>query len=116
MLYWPGHCECVYVTLFMKLEELLQQRDAYGEKIVKLMIQIALIFLAPILVMAGISYLFDIQFMYLFPVAFIISWTFVIRLYRRYAKEVRALDAQIKALRDQEKPDEDNTLSDTTSL
>jgi len=95
------------VTFIMELEQLIQQRDAYGGKIVKLLIHIGLIFIVPILVIALVSYLTGITFMYLFPVAFIISWTGVILLYRKVSKEVRALDVRIKELREQEtKPEE----------
>ncbi len=91
-----------FVIFIMKLEELEKKRDAYAGKIVNLAIKVAVIFIVPILIISGISYLSDIKFMYLFPLAFITSWTGVILLYRKISKEVRALDARIKQLRAQE--------------
>jgi hypothetical protein len=70
-------------------------------------IQIAVIFLVPALLALLAYKVFGISFMYVFPLAFIISWTGVILLYKKISKEVRALDARIKELRVQEtKPDE----------
>ena len=83
----------------MKLEELEKKRDSYGGKIVKLALLIAVIFLVPVLVIAGISYYGDIKFMYLFPIAFVVSWVLVILLYRKVSKEVKGLDRQIKDLK-----------------
>jgi predicted tellurium resistance membrane protein TerC len=100
----------------MKLEELIKQRDAYGGKILKLGITIAVIFIVPVLVVLGLSFLTGIEFMYLFPIAFIISWTSVIILYRKISKEVKLLDHQIKKLRAQETNDTSNHVSDNTSL
>lgn len=102
----------------MKLKELEKKRDAYAGKIIKLAITVAVIFIAPILVITGISYFFNIEFMYLFPLAFIISWTLVILLYRKMSKEVKALDHQIKELKAEEKVINDAEINATknTSL
>lgn len=100
----------------MKLEELIQQRDAYGGRILKLAIQIGIIFIAPILLITLISYLTHIKFMYLFPLAFIISWTAVIFLYRKISKEVRALDQQIKELRAEQEVNDEGHSSQHTLL
>lgn len=87
----------------MELEKLLKQREVYASKIVSLAIKIAGIFLIPVLIIAGVSYLFQIPFMYLFPIAFVGSWVGVIILYKIKSREVRELDAQIKNLREKEK-------------
>ncbi|MCI5050938.1 MAG: hypothetical protein MRY57_01365 [Candidatus Pacebacteria bacterium] len=86
----------------MELEKLIAQRDAYAGKMVPLMIKIAVIFLVPAIIGVAITKIWGINFLYLFPAAFILSWSGVIYLYRKYAKEVRALDARIKELRNQD--------------
>lgn len=90
------------VVFIMELEKLIQQRDAYAGRIIKLAIIIAILFLVPAAIAMLVHYYMDISYMYLFPLAFIISWTGVILLYRKISKEVRALDARIKELRAQE--------------
>lgn len=86
----------------MELEKLLKQRDAYAGKILPLMIKIAVIFLIPAAISFAVVKIWDIHFMYLFPAAFILSWSGVIYLYRKMSDEVRALDARIKELRNQD--------------
>ncbi len=95
----------------MELEKLIKKRDAYAGKILHLGIQIAAIFLVPIVLAIVIHWYLDISYFYLFPLAFIISWTGVIILYRKISKEVRELDNKIKELREQEsKSEESNSL------
>lgn len=86
----------------MELETLLKKREAYAGKIVKLGIQIAVIFLLPAVAAVLLSKYFGISFLYFFPGAFIISWTLVIYLYKKISKEVKALDAEIKELREKQ--------------
>jgi len=100
----------------MKLDELIQERDAYGGKILKLGISIAVIFILPVLIIAGISYLSGIRFIYLFPIAFIVSWTLVVILYKRVSKKVKTLDKQIQDLRAQKHHDDVVTASENTLL
>jgi len=87
----------------MQLETLIKKREAYAGQILRLGIQIAGIFLIPVILVIIISRLFDISLMYLFPFAFITSWASVIVLYRKVSREVRYLDAQIKEARAMEK-------------
>ena len=83
----------------MDLEKLLKQREAYSGKILKLGIQIAGIFLVPVVIISVIHKIFEIPFMYLFPVAFILSWVGVAILYRRYDREIRDIEHKIRELR-----------------
>lgn len=105
---------CYY--LFMKLEELIQQRNAYGGKILKLAIQVAGIFLVPILIIYGITLITDIKFIYLFPAAFIISWVSIFFLYRKVSREVKDLDRRIRELRAEETTSDIAPMSDTKKL
>jgi hypothetical protein len=86
----------------MELEKLLKQRDAYAGKILSLMIKIAVIFLIPAAIGVAITQIWNINFIYLFPVAFILSWSGVIYLYRKISGEVRIIDVRIKELRSQD--------------
>lgn len=105
------------VLLFiMKLEELIQQRNEYGAKILKLAIQVAGIFLIPILLIYGITLISDIKFIYLFPVAFIISWLSIFFLYRKISREVKDLDRRIRELRAIEATSDVAPTSDTKKL
>lgn len=96
----------------MELETLLKEREAYGGKILKLGIQIAVIFIVPVGLAVLANHLWNISFIYLFPLAFIISWTCVIVLYRRISREVRELDTKIKALK-MESPTEGNSQAES---
>ena len=87
----------------MELEKLLQQRDAYGRKILKLGIKIAFIFLLPIIIGVIIHRTLDIPLLYILLVAFIVSWSGIIVLYRKISKQVRTLDAKIRELKTKEK-------------
>jgi len=93
----------------MELEKLLKQREAYAGKIIKLMIQIAVIFLLPAIVGVALSMYFNLSFIYFFPGAFIVSWTVVIFLYNKVRKEMKALDARIAELRSLEEQSHKNT-------
>lgn len=79
----------------MELAELEKKRDGYAGKIVKLGFTIAVIFLVPALIAVLLSRVLNLSFLYFFPVAFVVSWSFVVGIYRRYAREVRELDRQI---------------------
>lgn len=89
-------------SFIMELEKLITQRDGYAGKMLPLMIKIAVIFLVPAVIGVVISKVWDINFLYLFPAAFILSWSGVIYVYRKMSREVRALDARIKELRNQD--------------
>jgi len=86
----------------MNLQELEKERDAYAGKILFMAIKIAAFFLLPALLALLIRYIFDIRFAYLFPFAFVISWTAVIMLFKKTSREVKALDAKIKELKKEE--------------
>ncbi len=79
----------------MELETLEKKRDAYAGKMVHLMIYIGLIFLIPALIAILIAWLIGVSSFTLFPVAFVLSWTLVVLLYRKYNREVKELDRQI---------------------
>jgi len=102
------------VVFIMELEKLLKQRNAYAGKILPLGIKIAVIFLIPAAIMVAISKIWNVNFIYLFPAAFIISWSGVRNVYQKVAREVRALDARIKELREQETNSVDSSSEDTT--
>lgn len=85
--------------LFMKLEKLIKKREAEAGKFVKLMIQIAAIFLIPVVFAVFLSKYFEISFLYFFPLAFIVSWIIVFFLYRKISKKMKNLDKQINELR-----------------
>lgn len=95
----------------MELEKLVKQRDAYAGKILPLMIKIAVLFLVPAAIAVAITKIWNINFIYLFPAAFILSWSGVIYLYRKMSGEVRALDARIKELRNQDAHNETLDIS-----
>lgn len=99
MLYFNLHCVDHGAFIIMKLGELIRQRDAYGGKILKLVIQVAGIFLLPILIIYGITLVTDIKFIYLFPVAFIVSWLSIFFLYRKIFRKLKELDNRIRELR-----------------
>lgn len=86
----------------MELEKLLKKRDEFAGRILPLGVKIAVIFLVPAAVGVAITKIWNINFLYLFPAAFILSWSGVIYLYRKVSGEVRALDARIKELRSQD--------------
>lgn len=98
----------------MELEKLIKQRDAYGGQIINLAIKIAILFLVPAVLAILANQYVGISYIYVFPLAFIISWTGVILLYKKISKEVRALDVRIKELRAQE-TNPDSVSIDTTS-
>ena len=85
--------------LIMELEKLIQKRDAYAGKILKLGILIAVIFLLPAVIAIVLSRSFDLSYVYTLGGAVIVSWTSVILLYRKIHHEVKALENQIKELR-----------------
>jgi len=97
-------------VLFMDLETLLKKREAYAGKILTLGIQIAGIFLIPVILVVAVSKIFNIPFIYLFPVAFITSWVAVAMLYRKYSTEVKEIDRGIRKLR--EKEEQNNNAQD----
>lgn len=82
-----------------ELEQLEKKRDLLAFRVVKLMIHIALIFAIPAAIAIAIHYFFDIRFRFLFPVAFILSWILVIRLYRKTDRQMRELDQRIMKLK-----------------
>lgn len=86
----------------MELEKLLKQRDSYAGKILKLGIQIAVIFLLPAIIAIVLSKTLHLSFLYFFPGAFIISWAFVVYLYIKIKKEMEELDRCINELREKE--------------
>lgn len=95
----------------MELETLLKKRDAYAGRIVKLGIQIAVIFLLPAAAAVFLSRHFNLSFLYFFPGALIISWGLVIYLYKKVSKEMKELDARIKELREKQgQPQKTHTL------
>jgi len=95
----------------MELEKLLKKRDEYAGKILPLGIKIAVVFMVPAAIGVTISKIWNINFLYLFPVAFILSWSGVIYLYRKISGEVRAVDARIKELRDQDSHHQTSVLT-----
>jgi hypothetical protein len=86
----------------MELENLLKQRDAYAGKIIPLGVKIAVIFLVPAVFVVVSNRVWNINYFYTLPVAFILSWSGVIWLYRKMSAEVRALEVRIKKLRTQD--------------
>jgi predicted tellurium resistance membrane protein TerC len=94
----------------MELEDLIKKRDAYAGKILKLGITIAIIFLVPALIAILLKHYFAISYVYSLTFAFIISWTGVIFLYRKINKEVKALEMQIKELREKQGQTQKDTL------
>jgi len=86
----------------MELENLLKQRNAYAGKIIPLGVKIAVIFLIPAALVVVSNRVWNINYFITLPIAFILSWSGVIWLYRKMSAEVRALDARIKKLRSQD--------------
>lgn len=86
----------------MTLQELEKERNAYASQITNLAIKIAVIFVVPVLLAIGVSRLFDVSLVYTMPIAFIISWVLVIRMYRKVDKKVRELEEKIRALKEEE--------------
>lgn len=86
----------------MELQDLQKKRESYAGKILPLMVKIAVLFLIPAVIVLVLYKVWDINYFYTFPVAFILSWSGVIWLYRKMSAEVRALDARIKELRNQD--------------
>lgn len=93
----------------MELHELEKKRDAYAGKIAQLAIQIALIFAIPAAVALLLKYLFEVPIVYTLPVAFILSWVLVIRLYKKVDRAVRDLEEQIRERKREESSDADDT-------
>lgn len=86
----------------MKLDELQKlekEREMLAGKIVRLAIHIALIFAVPVALALGIHFGFGIRLVYVLPVAVIISWVLVIRLYRKTDQKMRYLDQRIMELK-----------------
>ena len=92
----------------MNLQELEKKRDAYSSKIASLAIQIALIFAIPAGIAVLAYYFLEIRIVYTLPIAFILSWVLVIRLYQKVDKKVRTLEAQIRELKQKETSDADD--------
>ncbi|MCD5389809.1 MAG: hypothetical protein LR005_00245 [Candidatus Pacebacteria bacterium] len=88
--------------LFMELENLIKKREEEAGKFVKLMIEIAVIFLIPAVIAVFLSKYFNLSFLYFFPFAFIASWVMVISLYRKVSKKMKGLDKQISELREKQ--------------
>jgi len=93
----------------MNLHELEKKRDAYAGRIAYLAIQIALIFGLPAATALLLQYFFEVPIVYALPVAFILSWVLVIRLYRSVDRKVRHLEEQIREHKNKESLDADET-------
>lgn len=87
----------------MELETLLKQRDAYAGKILKLGILIAVIFLLPAVIAIFVTKYFNVSYVYTLGIAFIVSWTGVVFLYRNIAQRVKKLETRINELQVQKK-------------
>ena len=99
MLYWGRQGVGTLLFFIMELETLLRQRESYAGKILKIGVQIAIIFLIPALIGVVLSKTLNISFLYFLPGAFIISWVFVFYLYRKIKIEMKKLDNHINELR-----------------
>lgn len=93
----------------MKLHELEKKRDEYTGKIVQLAIHIALIFAIPAALALLLKYLLEVPIMYTLPVAIILSWILVIRLYKKTERAVRSLEEQIRDRKKEVSSDSDDT-------
>jgi len=67
----------------MELEKLIKQRDSYAGKILGLAIRIAVLFLVPAVLAILANTFLGAPLRYVFPLAFIISWTGVVLLYKK---------------------------------
>ena len=86
----------------MELHELEKERDAYSGRITHLAIHIALIFAIPAGVSVLLKYFLETPVVYTLPIAFVLSWILVIRLYRKIDKKVRSLETQIRDHKEKE--------------
>lgn len=93
----------------MELHELEKKRDAYAGRIAHLAIHIALIFAIPAGIALLLKYFFEVSIAYTLPVAFVLSWILVIRLYRKIDKTVRTLEEQIRERKKEESLDASDT-------
>ena len=86
-------------SLEAELVELEKKRDAYATKITRMAVQIAVIFVIPLILGIGVHFWFNISYPATMPFAFVLSWLGVSYLYRKIDREVRTLEKRIHEIK-----------------
>lgn len=88
------------MSLHEKLEKLEKEREKQVTRVFWMGLEIAVLFAVPLAVAVIIAKIFGGYVTWIaLVVALIISWSLMIRLYRRVSRRMQGLDTEIKSLR-----------------
>lgn len=73
--------------LFMK-PKIQKKKETLHRRLVSVLAKVALFIIVPLLAVVAIGHLLDIPAQYLFPISFVVSWAFIIGMYKRISKEM----------------------------
>ncbi len=90
----------------MKLRELEKKRDNYASEVVKMAIQVAVTFAIPAIIAVVLYKYVNVPIVISLPLAFIVSWALVVRLYKKVDREAKELDKQIADAKAEQAADE----------
>ena len=84
-----------------QIKKLEKERDSYVTRIFWLCLEIIFIFGVPAVIVLIVVFATDNKQLawYLLPIAFILSWIILIMKYKKMAKTLESLDAQIRELK-----------------